>query len=91
VFVPQTYQGKWEEETAAAVSLARDAGFIVIDLSHVYEGKDIEALQLAEWDRHPNASGHALIADKLYSGLRDNEDALGLVVLPQSHAESSKQ
>ncbi len=83
VFVPQTYQGSWEEETPAVMALARDKGFVVIDLSGLYEGKDREALRLAEWDQHPNARGHALIAEELYSGLRQNETELGLLIPDQ--------
>jgi D-alanyl-lipoteichoic acid acyltransferase DltB (MBOAT superfamily) len=85
VFVPQTYQGSWEEETPHAVALAEQNGFIVIDLSDIYQGRDREPLRLAEWDQHPNALGHALIAGGLYAGLRKNEIALGLLVDPKPH------
>ncbi len=43
--------------------LAAAAGFIVVDLSDVYKGEDLEAIRLAEWDEHPNARGHQLIAE----------------------------
>ncbi len=46
--------------------LAGDAGFIVLDLSNVYEGHDERDLTVAEWDRHPNAHGQRLIAEQLY-------------------------
>jgi hypothetical protein len=85
VFVPQTYQGSWQEETPRALALAEQSGFIVIDLSDIYEGKDREPLRLAEWDQHPNALGHSLIADGLYAGLRRNENALGLLADPKPH------
>jgi hypothetical protein len=88
IFVPQLYQGSWEEETAPALSQARDAGFVVIDLSDVYEGKDTSPLQLADWDRHPNARGHALIADRLYAALIQNEDRLGLLRITEPSEKS---
>ncbi len=91
IFVPQIYQGSWEEETAPALAHAREAGFIVIDLSDVYEGKDTSLLQLADWDRHPNALGHALIAERVYEGLRENEDRLGLQTMRESDAASGKE
>jgi len=31
----------------------------------VYEGKDEIDLWVAEWDQHPNAKGHRIIADRL--------------------------
>jgi hypothetical protein len=58
---------------------AKEAGFLPIDLSDVYQGKDTSSLQLADWDRHPNAAGHALIAERIYAGLVENEDRLGLL------------
>ena len=88
IFVPQLYQGSWEEETAPALSQARDVGFVVIDLSDVYEGKDTSPLQLADWDRHPNARGHALIADRLYAALIQNEDRLGLLRITEPSEKS---
>jgi hypothetical protein len=85
VFVPQTYQGPGEEEIPRALALAKENGFIVIDLSGIYDGKDRDKLRLAEWDQHPNALGHALIADGLYTGLRQNEAALGILAGPIAH------
>jgi hypothetical protein len=41
----------------------------VIRLDGVFSGQDINKIRLAEWDEHPNAYGHRLIADDLFSGL----------------------
>ncbi len=90
IFVPQIYQGSWEEETAPALVQAREAGFVVIDLSDVYEGKDTSSLQLADWDRHPNAAGHALIAERVYGALRENEDRLRLLQMGEPDAAPGK-
>jgi acyl carrier protein len=80
VFVPQIHQGSWEEETAPARALAKEKGFVVqIDLGDVFEGLDPAEHQLAEWDSHPNARGHAVIAGRLYSAIRENEVVLGLL------------
>ena len=45
--------------------LARDAGFVQVDLSGVYDGTDLTTLWVATWDRHPNLKGHQLVADRL--------------------------
>jgi D-alanyl-lipoteichoic acid acyltransferase DltB (MBOAT superfamily) len=65
-----------------AVDLSRekqvgaDAGFAVLDLFGAYSVPDRNALWIAEWDAHPNAQGHALIADKLYARILENEKEL---------------
>jgi len=47
-------------------TLARRAGFEVLELEGVYQGHEAVDLRLAPWDLHPNALGHQLIADRLY-------------------------
>jgi hypothetical protein len=69
IFLPQVREGTWQEETAETLSIAEEAGFMIIDLSDVYKDKDITAIRLAEWDDHPNKFGHALIASRLYEEL----------------------
>lgn len=52
------------------VAMARAAGFsIVIDLSDSFEGLDASDLAIAPDDFHPNARGHALLADRLGAAL----------------------
>jgi D-alanyl-lipoteichoic acid acyltransferase DltB (MBOAT superfamily) len=65
-----------QEETAAVLEIARDAGFVTIDLDDVYKGREVAAIRLAEWDDHPNALGHQLVADRLYAILATNPELL---------------
>jgi hypothetical protein len=65
-YVPTPLNRTTVEDVALMKRLASDAGFIVLDLSNVYEGYDHRDLIVAEWDRHPNALGHRLIAEQLY-------------------------
>lgn len=52
------------------VAVAREAGFEVIDLLDVYDSVPaLDALWIAQWDQHPNAEGHRMLADRLYAGL----------------------
>lgn len=69
IFLPQVRSGAWEEETADTLRIARDAGFVVIDMADVYRSHDYTALRVGEWDDHPNVRGHQVIADRLYAEL----------------------
>lgn len=52
------------------VELQREAKFIVIDVLDVYDSLPaLDGIWVATWDRHPNAKGHVLIADRLYEAL----------------------
>jgi hypothetical protein len=67
-------------EAARQVEIAREAGFLVIDMTDVYNSvSDMKEVWLAEWDHHPNVEGHRMIADRLYTGLVGhlNLDAAG--------------
>ena len=46
--------------------LAQEAGFYTLNLEDCFAGYKDEEVILGEWDRHPNALGHQLIARALY-------------------------
>jgi hypothetical protein len=71
IFLPQLSRGAWEEETQPALDLAAAAGFSIIDLTNIFDGRTVEELQVAAWDAHPNSLGHALIAAELVRRLTD--------------------
>jgi hypothetical protein len=54
--------------------IAADAGFAIIDLTAAYGKEDLRGLQVAEWDTHPNARAHRLIAERLYQAIWENEE-----------------
>jgi hypothetical protein len=60
------------EQEARFMRFAKEAGFVVIDISDTYEKYDTDSLRVAEWDWHPNAKGHQLLADRLYQALQEN-------------------
>jgi D-alanyl-lipoteichoic acid acyltransferase DltB (MBOAT superfamily) len=76
IFLPQVREGTWQDETPETVRLAEAAGFIVVDLSDVYKGEDLAAIRLAEWDQHPNARAHRLIAARIYDALQEKRDVI---------------
>ena len=69
VFLPQVREGSWQEESPAAIRLATEAGFELVNLENVYKGRDIGTLRLAEWDDHPSVLGHQLVAEQLYRAI----------------------
>jgi hypothetical protein len=86
VFLPQVREGSWQEETPETLRLAKSAGFVIIDMSDVYNGQDIATLRLAEWDDHPNRRGHELIASRLYDELQKKRET---IFLPVSRASKN--
>jgi lysophospholipase L1-like esterase len=50
--------------------LARSVGFVTYSMEELWSGhNNVEALYIAPWDRHPNPTGHAMIAERLYAEL----------------------
>jgi D-alanyl-lipoteichoic acid acyltransferase DltB (MBOAT superfamily) len=76
IFLPQVREGAWQEETPDMLRIAAEAGFVIVDLADVYRGEDPAAVRLAEWDEHPNARGHRLIAERLYAALQDQRASI---------------
>ena len=76
IFLPQSTPGPWQEETPEILRIAESSGFTVIDLGNVFQGHDINSYALAEWDLHPNAFGHRLIAAKLYEELSKKQNII---------------
>ena len=65
-----------EEETPDHLRFAAGAGFKVVNLSDIFNGYDESTLRRDELDSHPNAEGHAIIAERIYQTLRQNPDLL---------------
>ena len=73
-YIPHMTDVSGESETMARkarqMEIARQAGFVVLDLTHAYDGApDMHKLWIAPWDSHPNAEGHRMLADALYQAL----------------------
>ncbi len=65
-----------DPRVARLLQSAEAAGFVILDLSGVYQDQELKALWVAEWDHHPNAAGHKLIADGLFEQLSQDEEVL---------------
>lgn len=60
------------------IAMAKSLGFVVIDLSKVYDKYDSKFLVVSSWDAHPNREGHRVVANLLYDKILENQDALHL-------------
>lgn len=78
VYLPAVPGIQEPEEEAKLTQMAADAGFIVFNLATVYDEHDRFAIRVAEWDLHPNAAGHQILADALYAELLRHTDVLPL-------------
>ncbi len=76
IFLPQVREGAWQEETPETIQIARDAGFVIINLEDLYGDQPIDAVRLAPWDDHPNAAGHRLIAERLFDELSQHRGTI---------------
>ncbi len=56
--------------------MARDAGFEVIDLYDIYDGKDTFSLRIADWDYHPNVEGHRVIGERIWNEFQSRPELL---------------
>jgi hypothetical protein len=54
-------------------SAAKDAGFITFDLTGLYGDRDVEDLVMSQWDLHPNAEGHEIMARSVMDAMRSDE------------------
>jgi hypothetical protein len=57
---------------------AAAAGFLVFNLLELWQNRDKSALRVAEWDNHPNAAGHRLIANRLFELMQQHRSELRL-------------
>ncbi len=71
VLVPRVGKRIEPEDRARLIATARACGFsAVIDLSDAFDGLDPASLAIAPDDFHPNAEGHARLAERLEAALR---------------------
>jgi hypothetical protein len=73
VYIPPIIQGTGNPEAPIAERLARDEGFQIISLNEVFAGVPADELWVEEWDHHPNARGHRLIAEAILKHLEEEK------------------
>jgi len=78
IFMPTLENPLRPEEIVHLNGVAKEAGFITLDLSDAYDNQDLESLVVAYWDKHPNAKGHRLIAEDFYRKLLEQKEEIPL-------------
>ncbi|MDH3208129.1 MAG: SGNH/GDSL hydrolase family protein [Gemmatimonadota bacterium] len=89
LYVPQE-DNVSSEDVLRLASVARDAGFVVVDMFDVYEGYDLSQIRVSAADRHPNADGHQVIAERFYQELTTNGE-LGVPLRADLNAETDRR
>ncbi len=87
VFLPRVSDDEPIEKRAVIQRLAAEAGFQCLSMENAYAGSDLPSLYLAEWDQHPNAAGHRLLAADFERVLRASNGVLPPDVLARVAAE----
>jgi D-alanyl-lipoteichoic acid acyltransferase DltB (MBOAT superfamily) len=68
---------KRDKHADTLLASAMASGFdALLDLGDVYRGSKDEDLIVASWDRHPNAKGHRLIAERLHRAFIERPELL---------------
>src|SRR5437773_10045731 len=80
-----------QDQPNTRYQVEKEAGIIVINLIDEYKNQDIKALRVADWDTHPNAKAHALIAGKLYEALWEKREAIFLPRLSTPSQQTRSQ
>ena len=76
MFVP-TLDGKnTDAQDEFLFQKAKDIGYFVIDLRDFNGTVQENELILGSWDRHPNAFGHQLLANKIYQEISNNKELI---------------
>lgn len=69
VFLPIAYQTP-DAGLTARLQAMRAAGFVTLSLAGAFDGYSPKEVQVSDWDTHPNAHGHRLLARRLQVELR---------------------
>jgi len=72
VFLPRVVREEPAAERAPLETIARDAGLEILDLGDAYASENVKSLYLADWDQHPNARGHEILAERFYRAIRES-------------------
>ena len=77
VLVPRVGKAAAPDEFQRLIAMARDARFsAIVDLSDTYKGIEPSALAVGPNDYHPNARGHAMLAQRLNAALQRQPNLL---------------
>ena len=90
VYLPMVVDMNYAVDVSREVQLARDAGFLLFDLTGVYDVPNRNGLWIADGHSHPNARAHQLIADRLYTLMREETNDLRACTLTAEAAVTTQ-
>lgn len=90
VFMTLDVVGVPTDPNSVAARVARDAGFVMLDMSDVYgPSAGHAALRLAPWDAHPNPAGYKLVAQRLVQEFRKHPELLTASSSPSTNPRAT--
>ena len=78
VYIPRSEEVKGGRDKADQQRMAEEAGFVVLDCDGVFDNVDLKKIQVAPWDRHPNAEGHRMLGTRLAEVILAKRAVLGI-------------
>ncbi len=75
-YVPTPVGNRDAAQAAELSRLIKSTGVPTLDVNDTFAVRDAMKYAVAEWDRHPNALGHRLIAEQLYRRLMEHPTLL---------------
>ncbi len=91
MLVPRVGRRGDAENKPALIETARSAGFTrVIDLTDAFDGLDPARLTVDRDDFHPNAAGHARLAERLDEAIKTLPEIAGIWEMDHGHSKSRR-
>ena len=73
IYIPRVPERQPDREPIERlIAHAREAGFITFDLSELWGDTAVDDYVMSQWDMHPNAPGHEMIADAIIEVMRSD-------------------
>jgi hypothetical protein len=69
--------------------LAKEAGFVAVAAKNVYDGHPLSSLRDVEWDGHPNAFGHQLLAREVFELIQTHGMIPHTIQTPSDHTHDA--
>ena len=78
LFVPRSESAQRAGDKSDQQEMAQAAGFHILDLDGTFDKvEDLEKIQVAPWDTHPNEEGHRMLGQRLAEVMLENRAKLG--------------
>ena len=79
VLLPGPRERSWPKRMLWRADMLGEQGYEVLDLLGTYDDQSTDDLVIMEYDNHPSALGHRLIAESLFEALRGNRQTSAII------------